>query len=96
MGRGVCPGRVRRQVHILPRANRQEVMVMDDRTIPPPAPCTLVRSCETTRLQRQLLAQAYQLIYPEIRSSLHEVKRPTPMSERPIDVSSAARAAAGA
>jgi len=69
---------------------------MDDRTIPPPAPCTLVRSCETTRLQRQLLAQAYQLIYPEIRSSLHEVKRPTPMSERPIDVSSAARAAAGA
>ena len=69
---------------------------MDDRTIPPPAPCTLVRSCETTRLQRQLLAQAYQQIYPEIRSSLHEVKRPTPMSERRIDVSAAARAAAGA
>jgi hypothetical protein len=69
---------------------------MDDPTIPPPAPCILIRSCETTRLQRQLLAQAYQRIYPEIRRLLHEAKSPTPMIEGPIDVLAAARAAAGA
>jgi hypothetical protein len=69
---------------------------MDDRTIPPPAPCTLMRSCETTRLQRQLLAQAYQQIYPEIRRLLHEAKNATPMLECPMGVSSAARVAAGA
>ena len=69
---------------------------MDDRTIPPPAPCILSRSCESSRLQRQLLAQAYQQIYPQLRRLLHEATNRTPMLERPIGVSSAARAAAGA
>lgn len=43
---------------------------MEDRPIPPPLPRLLVRSCESSRLQRQLLVQAYQQVCPQVRRKL--------------------------
>jgi hypothetical protein len=46
---------------------------MDDRTMPPPTSCALVRSCEISRLQHQLLARAYQQVCPENRKALQRI-----------------------
>jgi hypothetical protein len=57
---------------------------------------TLVRSCQSNRLRRQLLAQAYQQVCPEIRLSLSNNQIPMSPARsgghRPL----AANAAAGA
>jgi hypothetical protein len=42
---------------------------MDDRSIPT-ARWSVVRACESSRHQRQLLTQAYQQVYPQVRQSL--------------------------
>jgi hypothetical protein len=87
---------MRRQLHFPGRIDQEEVMVMDDPTIPPPAPHPLIRACEASRLQRQLLARAYQQLCPQIRWLLHQAKDPTPRVEGQTGSSSAARVAAGA
>ena len=69
---------------------------MDDQSIPPPASPTLVRSSEISRLQGQLLAQAYLWIVPEIRRSLDGGPFPTRQMNPSTSDSKAARAAAGA
>jgi hypothetical protein len=69
---------------------------MDDRTTPPPASCALIRSCEPSRLQRQLLARAYQQLCPQVRRRLHDVHNPGQRIERSMGASPAARVAAGA
>ena len=69
---------------------------MDDQSIPPPASPTLVRSSEISRLQCQLLAQAYLRIVPEIRRSLDGGPFPTRQMNPSVSNSKAARAAAGA
>ena len=69
---------------------------MDDQSIPPPASPTLVRSSEISRLQGQLLAQAYSRIVPEIRRSLDGGQFPTRQVNPSGSNSKAARAAAGA
>ena len=72
---------------------------MDDRSAPVPR-CSVVRLCESSRFQRQLLAQAYQQVFPQIQRSLAgaPVAAPpsacaAPWSARPL---TAARVAAGA
>lgn len=68
---------------------------MDDLTDSPPVPWTLSRSCETSRFQGQLLARAYQQIFPEVRRPL--VDRAVTLPENPApNVSTAVRVAAGA
>ena len=42
---------------------------MDDRSAPVPR-CSVVRLCESSRFQHQLLAQAYQQVFPQIHRSL--------------------------
>ena len=69
---------------------------MDDQSIPPSASPTLVRSSEISRLQGQLLAQAYLRIVPEIRRSLDGNPFPTRQMNSSTNDSKAARAAAGA
>jgi hypothetical protein len=71
-------------------------MVMDDHQIPPPTSPTLVRSSEISRLQGQLLAQAYLRIVPEIRRSLDGGKDQMASVNTTHNDSMAARAAAGA
>ena len=72
---------------------------MEDRTIPPPSPrssqrpVNLSRACESSRLQGQLLAHAYQQVCPQIRARLDSGARPFNVEP---DSSSAARVAAGA
>jgi hypothetical protein len=69
---------------------------MDDRTIPPSTFPPPLRVCEISRLQGQLLAQAYLRICPEIRRMLDGGQPATSnVPTRPHD-SIAARAAAGA
>jgi hypothetical protein len=67
---------------------------MEDRTNPPPARCVLVRSCEVSRLQGQLLARAYQQACPEVRRKIHQVA--SSAVDRKGSHSAAARVAAGA
>jgi hypothetical protein len=45
---------------------------MDDRSIPV-ARWTVVRLCESSRHQSQLLAQAYQQVFPQVRQPLGSV-----------------------
>jgi hypothetical protein len=87
----------RRAKYIFPRKPGQEVRIMDDRAIPVPR-CSVVRLCESSRYQRQLLAQAYQHVFPQIPRSLTGAKVApracaAPWSARPL---TAARVAAGA
>lgn len=65
---------------------------MDDRSIPAPR-WLVVRACESSRHQRQLLAQAYQQVFAQVRQPLgHATTRcGLPHSHR-----AAARVAAGA
>jgi hypothetical protein len=72
---------------------------MDDRATPVPR-CSVVRLCESSRYQHQLLAQAYQQVFPQIHRPLTGagVAAPppacaAPCSARPL---TAARVAAGA
>jgi hypothetical protein len=69
---------------------------MDGHTIPPSPPCTVIRTCETSRLQRQLLARAYQQVCPEVRRPVHARQGLTPTVERRADPSLATHAVAGA
>lgn len=69
---------------------------MEDPQVPPLKTRILLRSCQPSRLRRQLLAQAYQQVCPEIRLSLPDHPMPMPpalsLGRRPL----AARVAAGA
>ena len=70
---------------------------MDDPANYSSAPLTVSRSCEASRLQGQLLARAYQRIFPEVRRSLaNAIPKSSPTPPRAADISTAARVAAGA
>lgn len=69
---------------------------MEGHTVPPPTRCALKRTCETSRLQHQLLARAYRQVCPEIRRSVLEAGGRTPTVNRNGGSSAAAHAAAGA
>jgi hypothetical protein len=80
---------------------------MEDRTILSPSArpsrCLvhLSRDCESSRLQRQLLAHAYQRVCPQLRARLDRSANPSPCNSVGVeqDISSAAhatRVAAGA
>ena len=69
---------------------------MDDPIVPPRKTRILVRSCQRSRLCRQLLAQAYQQVCPEIRLPLPDNPMPMPPAQSPGRRPSAARVAAGA
>jgi hypothetical protein len=68
---------------------------MDDRSITA-ARWSVVRVCESSRHQRQLLAQAYQQVFPQVRQSLDSVNIPAGRSGSAPQPSAAARVAAGA
>jgi hypothetical protein len=72
---------------------------MDGQAIPPrpgQPPPGLVRTCEASRLQRQLLAQAYQRLCPDIRRKLEQSAARTPTADWNPAFPAAARVAAGA
>ncbi len=56
----------------------------------------VVRICESSRHQRQLLAQAYQQVFPQVRQSLDSANLPARRSGSGAQPSAAARVAAGA
>lgn len=68
---------------------------MDDRSITVPH-WSVVRVCESSRHQRQLLAQAYQQVFPQIRQSLSNVDVAATRCRLPHSHRAAARVAAGA
>jgi hypothetical protein len=73
---------------------------MDDHSNHSSAQLTVSRCCETSRLGGQLLAQAYQELFPRIRRSLADARSEASAMTRGIAsapiTSTAARAAAGA
>ena len=69
---------------------------MDDPKFPPRKTRSLIRSCQVSRLRRQLLAQAYQQVCPEIRLSLVNNQIPIDPTHGRGDRPLAAVAAAGA
>jgi len=69
---------------------------MDDLTSSPPAPWTVSRCCEASRLQGQLLARAYQRIFPQVRRPLVDRTITPPAVHSHENASTAARVAAGA
>jgi hypothetical protein len=69
---------------------------MDDPKVPLLRARSLIRSCQPSRLRRQLLAQTYQQVCPEIRLSLPDNPTPPPPAYRLEPWPSAARVAAGA
>jgi hypothetical protein len=68
---------------------------MDDRSITA-ARWSVLRACQSSRHQRQLLAQAYQQVFPQVRQSLGSVNIPAGRSGSCASPSAAARVAAGA
>ena len=68
---------------------------MDDRSITVPR-WSVVRVCESSRQQRQLLAQVYQRVFPQIRQSLSSVNLAATSRGSVHSPSAAARVAAGA
>jgi len=69
---------------------------MDDQATSPPARWTVSRECETSRLQGQLLARAYQHVFPQVRRRIIDpVARPS-ATDSIRNTSTAARVAAGA
>ena len=68
---------------------------MDDRSITVPR-WSVVRVCESSRHQRQVLAQVYQQIFPQIRHSLSSAKVAAAACGISTDNRTAARVAAGA
>jgi hypothetical protein len=69
---------------------------MDDLTSSPPARLTLSRECEASRLQGQLLARAYQHLFPQVRRPIVDRAITSPVTHSHEDTSTAARVAAGA
>lgn len=69
---------------------------MDDLTTSPPARWTVSRACEASRLQGQLLARAYQHVFPQVRRPIVDRTTPSPVTRAREDTSTAARVAAGA
>ena len=51
---------------------------MDDRMSPPPPGRAVIRRCEASRFQKDLLARAYQHISPEVRRTLIDGAAPAP------------------
>jgi hypothetical protein len=68
---------------------------MDDRSIAV-ARWSVVRLCESSRHQRQLLAQAYQQAFPQVRQPLAGGNTAARPCGTPPPVRAAARVAAGA
>lgn len=68
---------------------------MDDRSIPGPR-WAVIRGCESSRFGKQLLAQAYRQIFPEVRQSLNDTKVAAQPRALPARNTTAARAAMGA
>jgi len=68
---------------------------MDDQSITVPR-WLVVRACESSRHQRQLLAQAYQQVFPQICQSLSSVNVAARSRGSVHSPSAAARVAAGA
>jgi len=68
---------------------------MDDRSITVPR-WSVVRVCECSRHHRQLLAQAYQQVFPQVRQSLDGVNLLCGRCAIPPHNRMAARVAAGA
>ena len=69
---------------------------MDDRSIPATR-WPVMRSCQSTRHQRQLLAQAYQQVFPQARRSLEQLPAGGgPCASPSLQSVTAARVAAGA
>jgi len=69
---------------------------MDDRRIPRGSLPVPLRGCEISRLQSQLLAQAYQRVCPEIRRKLGQTPAEVHHEGQSVRHSTAARTAAGA
>ena len=65
---------------------------MDDHKISVPIHRCVMRQCEVTRLHGQLLAQAYQQVFPHARQPLPQAKVPAPL----VGVSSSHKAAVAA
>jgi hypothetical protein len=70
---------------------------MDDRSIPV-ARWSVVRCCQATRHQRQLLARAYQRVFPQLRCSLSRLPGcdPAPCDPASLQFVTNARVAKGA
>lgn len=68
---------------------------MDDQSITATR-WSVVRACESSRHQRQLLAQAYQQVYPQVRQSLGGGNVAARPGGSATSHSTAARVAAGA
>ncbi|HWE96995.1 MAG TPA: hypothetical protein VG269_23740 [Tepidisphaeraceae bacterium] len=69
---------------------------MDDLTTSPRVPWAVSRACETTRLQGQLLARAYQRVFPQLRRPIVDCTMTRPAAHCRENTSTAARVAAGA
>ncbi|HEX4582290.1 MAG TPA: hypothetical protein VH139_09525 [Acidobacteriaceae bacterium] len=68
---------------------------MEDRSVTVPR-WSVVRMCESSRHQRQLLAQAYQQVFPQVRQRLASGNRSAGADGSPTPSRTAARLAAGA
>lgn len=68
---------------------------MDDRSIAAPR-WSVVRVCESSRHQRQLLAQIYQQVFPQVRQPLSSGNISSGTCGIPTHNRTAARVAAGA
>ena len=68
---------------------------MDDQSITVPR-WSVVRACESSRHQRQLLAQVYQQVFPQIRQPVGNVGVAATGCSLPQSHRAAARVAAGA
>jgi hypothetical protein len=68
---------------------------MDDRSVPV-GRWSVVRTCESSRHQRQLLVQAYQQVYPQVRQSLGDGNTVAVRCGSSTSHPAAARIAAGA
>lgn len=68
---------------------------MDDRSITAPR-WSVMRVCESSRHQRQLLAQAYQQVFAQVRQSLSNVDVAATRCSLSHSHRAAARVAAGA
>ena len=69
---------------------------MDDRTIPPPPGLAVIRRCEASRFQKDLLARAYQHVSPEVRRTPIDGATPAPGQGYEAATLTAGRLARGA
>jgi hypothetical protein len=69
---------------------------MDDRSIPPSFHRPMFRTCESGRLQKQLLARAYQQVCPEAGRTLVNAVDPARLDRQRTDGLLARRLAQGA